>query len=128
MPLGMYSGTYTTPQTLSSPFYNPATVTGTGVINVNTVVSGATGLLGPNPTNWTVVNQGTVQSIGNLGNGIILQAGGSVNNSGLVQGTGQGVQIQGAAGNIANTGNIAGAGTLAAGINLQNGGNITNGG
>src|SRR5260221_7247758 len=128
MPIGIYSGTYTTPITLRS-IYNPATVTGTGVINVNTPVSFTPGILGSAgaPSPWTLTNSGTVQSIGNLGLGVDLLSAGTVTNSGgLIQGTGGGVQIQGAVGTVANYGTIKGTGTASDGVRLMSGGLVRN--
>src|SRR5438045_3278472 len=88
---------------------NPATVTSTGTIIVNSATAFADGLFGNNTFAWTVSNLGTVESIGSQGLGIILQAGGSVTNaaSALIAGSQSGVTINGAAGTVVNNGTIS---------------------
>jgi hypothetical protein len=104
MPVGYYTGTYGSTITLRA-IYNPATVGATGFVNVNNPTASVAGVLGTAGSTWTLVNKGTIQSVGNLGNGVVLQSGGTVTNTGgLIQGTGQGVQILGAAGTINNSG------------------------
>jgi hypothetical protein len=128
MPIGTYSGYYTTTITLRS-IYNPATVTATGTVKINSGVSGVAGVFGSagNAVPWTLSNYGTVQSIGNLGLGVSLLSGGSVTNTGTgtIQGSGVGVQIQSAAGTVTNTGTIQG--TATDGVRLLLGGLVTNG-
>jgi hypothetical protein len=128
MPLGTYSGTYNTTQTPSffGP-YNPVTVTGAGYINVNSGVAGVDGLTGSTTTPGTVINQGKIQSVGNLGNGVVLQFGSSVSNSGVIQGTGQGVQISTATAVITNSGTITQTGAAGTnGVYLSSGGTVSN--
>ena len=79
----------------------------------------------------TVVNFATVASTG--GDGVYLQAGGSVSNSGtaaLISGLNNGVRIAGAAGTVENEGTIAAtaAGTTPNGIYLAAGGTVINSG
>jgi hypothetical protein len=72
------SGYRTTTYTLNNPgTQNPATVTQFGTINVNSTAANYPGILGTNSFPWTLTNNGTVQSVGNLGIGVNFQAGGS---------------------------------------------------
>jgi hypothetical protein len=127
MPVGYYTGTYGSTITLRA-IYNPATVGATGFVNVNNPTASVAGVLGTAGSTWTLVNKGTIQSVGNLGNGVVLQSGGTVTNTGgLIQGTGQGVQILGAAGTINNSGMISQTGGGGSnGISLSAGGKVTN--
>jgi hypothetical protein len=129
MPIGTYSGNYTNTITLKS-IYNPATVTATGVVNFSSAASFVPGVLGTAGVNWTLVNQGTVQSVGNAGFGVYLNGiGGTVTNSGVVQGTGRGIQIFGGTGQVLNYGTILqSGGGFGFGIRLSAGGLITNAG
>src|ERR1700750_2651847 len=132
MSLGTYSSTYLTTITLFGA-YNPATVTASGVVNVNTPAAHTPGILGPAGTNWKLTNQGAIQSVGNTGFGVYLNGlGGTVTNSGAIQGTGLPIRINGASGSVVNSGTIAqiGAGgsngiLLAAGGVVSNSGTIT---
>jgi hypothetical protein len=128
-----FSETYTTTQVLSTPSAdNPATVTSTGLIDVNS--GGASGILGTSGFAWTLTNLGTVESIGSGGAGITLESGGFVTNgaigstSALIDGNSLGVAILGSAGTVSNYGTIVSTQTTGGGaILLQAGGSITNG-
>jgi len=98
------SGTYGVGITLSSPTYNPATVT--GLIDIG----GGIALKGPAGTEWAIDNTGTIESTGSAGYGIALAAGGSVDNASaaLIYGSVEGVRIYGSAGSITNAGSIEG--------------------
>src|SRR5260370_6727601 len=92
------SGTYTTTQVLSNPATdNPATVTSTGVIDVNSATA-SPGIFGNSGFAWTLTNLGTVESIGQ-GIGVNLQSGGLVTNgangstASYIRGTGGGSSI-----------------------------------
>ena len=128
------TGTYTTTQVLSSPTTdNPATVTSTGLIDVNTTISSYVGLFGVGGYAWTVTNLGTVESVGYQGIGIDLVSGGSITNgtigspTALIQGPRFGIVITGAAGTVANYGTIESPGTFSYGVFLTAGGSVTNG-
>src|SRR5690349_12234884 len=132
---GTFSGSSTVTQYLTVSSQSPFTVTSGGVINVNSAGSGAAGISGNNSYAWNVLNFGTVASIGSLGIGIDLAAGGTINNgqSGvateLINGTGEGIRILGSAGTVTNYGRITqtGGGGIA-GILLGAGGSVANSG
>src|SRR5579863_5366394 len=101
-------GTYTTTQVLSNPTLdNPATVTATGIIDVNSTIANTVGLYGSAGTAWTITNLGTVESVGSLGIGIKLASGGAVTNgssgatSALIDGK-TGLEMFGAVGTVNN--------------------------
>ena len=130
----IYSGTYTTGITLSNPAtQNPATVTATGVIDVNSSSAYYAALTGAVGTAWTLANLGTIESVGVKGVGIRLQSGGSVVNghsgatTGLIEGSFGGIQINGAAGTVSNYGTIDGSVQLSAGGIVSNLGTIDGG-
>ncbi len=91
---GTFSGYYNLTYTLT---VNPTTVTSSGTIDVNSTSASAAGILGPTGTAWTLINQGTVESLGSLGIGVDLLSGGLVTNGtsgstgGYISGTGEGV-------------------------------------
>src|SRR5439155_25026478 len=75
------SGTTTSTVVLGNPpAQNPVTVTSTGLVDVNSASAAAVGILGGGGFAWTISNFGTVESIGSLGVGIYLEAGGVVTN------------------------------------------------
>lgn len=116
------SGSYTVGLTLSTPAtQNPATISGTGRINV-TATSGSA-LHGTKAAAWSVYNDGTV--IG-PGYGVFLAAGGVVSNgsTGLITGGYRGVEIDGAPGTVGNAGSIGGG--KQQGVRLAGGGSVTN--
>ena len=130
-----FRGTYTTTRVLSNPTTdNPATVTSTGLISVNSASAYAAGIFGDGFA-WTLTNLGTVESIGNQGFGIDLQAGGSVTNgqsgstAGLIAGSRTGLAISGGAGTLANFGTVVSYGTAvgSAAVDFRSGGSVTNG-
>jgi hypothetical protein len=131
----VYTGTYTAGLVLSdSTTQNPATVTSTGLVDVNSTNANASGILGNAGFPWTVANQGTVESIGNLGVGIDLQSGGVLTNgtggatNALISGSYRGLVINGDPGTVSNYGTIQGTGVVTAdGISLGAGGEVTNG-
>lgn len=97
------SGTVINGVTLSAAYghTNPVTVTGLIIDAGNDQVA----LLGQ-PTNpWTITNQGTIAATGTHSHGIYIPAGGSVNNSGLIDATSIGVYY---ATNLTNSGTIVG--------------------
>jgi hypothetical protein len=77
----------------------------------------------PNPV---VINQGRITS--QLADGIDFRAGGSVNNTGSIQGATGGVYITGSAGQVTNSGTIAGTGGSGVGVKLAAGGTVVNAG
>ena len=133
-----FSGYRNTTLVLNNPgAQNPATVTQFGTINVNSTAAYTPGVLGTNGFPWTLTNNGTIQSVGNLGIGVNFQAGGSISNvpvvgtagltGGVIIGTGNAVQITGAAGTVNNSGTISHSGVAQAnGIFLGAGGTISN--
>ncbi len=84
----------------------------------------------------TVTNQGTIRARTAFANqtfafgGVILGAGGSVNNSGTILSGSNGVRVAGAAGTVVNSGTINSTKSYGGGgaINLRGGGSITNSG
>ncbi len=123
------SGTYSSTYTLTT---NPTTVTSTGTIDVNSTSAYVPGILGPLGVAWTLTNLGTVESIGSLGVGIRLQSGGSITNgqggstAGLIEGSRDGIQINGA-GTIVNHGTISQTGTAGyIAIYVSGSGTVTN--
>src|SRR5229473_759392 len=130
-----FSGTYTTTQILSNPTAdNPATVTSTGLVDVNSTTANIVGILGNSGVAWTVTNLGTVKSIGSLGVGIYLKSGGLVTNGAsgtapaLIDGSYAGLFINGGSGTVVNFGTIEGSGTESTkGIVLGTGGEVSNG-
>src|SRR2546428_8952450 len=77
--MATFSGTTTSTIVLGNPpAQNPLTVTSTGLVDVNSASAGAVGILGGGGFAWTISNFGTVESIGSLGVGIYLGAGGGV--------------------------------------------------
>jgi Ca2+-binding RTX toxin-like protein len=125
------SGTYTS-YVLSNPtVQNPATVTSSGRIAVNSPTAGAVGLLGTSGFAWTVSNAGTIESTGSTGVGVQLTAGGHLTNSasGLVAGTSVGLYVGGAAGTLVNRGSISQTGTSGGrnAVQMTAGGTVTNG-
>src|SRR5579863_810686 len=123
MPSTTFRGTYTTTQVLSGPpaTYNPVTVAATGLIEVNSTSAYTVGIDGANGFPWTLTNLGTVESIGSLGLGIELSAGGIVTNgpfgatAALIQGSAIGVEINSSAGTVVNYGTIVSTQTNANG-------------
>ncbi len=79
------SGTYTSTVSLTNPaVQNPATITSTGLLSVNSANTFVSALYGTLGTAWSVTNQGTIQSFGSSGRGIFLASGGSVDNTGTI--------------------------------------------
>lgn len=94
----------------------------------------------------TVTNSGTIEGTGAYGGGVVFEAGGSVGNSGFIQGSpsvvvyfygvkfhvGGGVFIGGSAGTVSNSGTIVGTGygsyAVSAGVWLAAGGSVDNSG
>ena len=106
----IFSSTVTTTQTLSnSATDNPATVTSTGVIDVNSATSYAAGILGISGFAWTITNLGTVESTGSQGLGIDLLSGGIVTNgsAGLIVGRDVGIDMSGGSGTVSNRGSVS---------------------
>ena len=68
-----FTNSYSTTQVLSNPTTdNPATVTASGTITVNSTIASAVALYGSAGTSWSITNLGTVESVGTLGVGISL--------------------------------------------------------
>src|SRR5439155_12810997 len=76
----------------------------------------------------TIINFGTVES--SNGDGVYLQAGGTVTNQagGLITGSATGVHVGGGAGTVSNSGTIIGTGTNGIGVDFNGGGTVTNSG
>jgi hypothetical protein len=127
------SGIYYQPLYLSSPLH-PLTVTTSGLISVTTRYAISAGE--PQTPDWTVVNQGTVESSWSSGIGIFLPNGEVANGPGaLIAGNYEGVGIFFAMigipfgvppGTVTNYGTIEGTGTGGLGIFIG-GGTIVNG-
>jgi hypothetical protein len=117
-PPNVFSGTYFSTIVLDTPTtQNPATVTGTGVVEVTNEV----GILGTAGFPWTLSNYGTVTVAGSVGDAIDLTAGGLFTNAGLVAGISAGVMIDGATGTVLNSGHITASGV---GVRLGAGGTV----
>lgn len=135
---GTISTVLTSSYTLS---VNPTTITQTGGVEVTGAAEAA--IVGPSPSAWTVLNEGTLTSA--EGYGVLLHDGGSVTNTAgalikggiyydpLNQGNfGAGVSINGAAGTVVNSGTIEDQeparyyGYIGTGIALGAGGRVTN--
>jgi hypothetical protein len=111
LPGKTYSGTYSNGIVLTNfAVNNPVRVTGTVDGGTHDGVHGSA-----DP--WSVTNTGVITS--RSANGVDLTAGGSVSNSGSIEG----VRIVGAFGSVTNAGSIIGAGP---GVVLDPGGTITN--
>ncbi len=93
------SGAYAFGITLSdTATQNPATVTGSGLINVTSASSN--GIYGSSAAAWSIFNNGTVSG---RSHGIFLVAGGTVaNQAGTISGYYRGIDIIGGAGTVTN--------------------------
>jgi hypothetical protein len=111
---GTFSGYTNLTYTLTT---NPTTITSAGTIDVNSTSTYARGIFGASGVAWTLTNLGTVESIGSLGIGINLQAGGFVTNgtngstAGYVEGTSAGIEM---GGNIGTTKTVINYGRIKA--------------
>jgi hypothetical protein len=112
---------------------NPFTVTSSGLVEVNSTIANAIGILGNAGFAWTIANLGTVESVGSLGVGIYLKSGGVVTNGAsdatqaLTGGSYSGVVVNGGLGTVSNFGTIQGNGVVTAvGVILGAGGTVTN--
>jgi len=117
---------------------SPVTTTGGTVSNLKGgAISGATGVVAAGNSSSTVTNAGTITgtSIGaivlggttyQLGDGVALLSGGTVNNeaSGVIFGARYGVEILGAVGTVTNAGTISSSGED--GVVLAAGGTVVN--
>jgi hypothetical protein len=75
----------------------------------------------------TVTNAGTIEAIAAGGDGVALEKGGSIGNSGLVAGGAVGVYVSHGAGTVTNGGTIEAIGTTGGiGIQLASGGSVSN--
>ncbi len=107
------SGTLTTSYTLSDPAsQNPAILTPTGAINVNSPNAFTNGINANGGFQWTIINGGTVTSVGSYGVGINLATGGLIQNfpngiggGAYIAGSAVGIQINGTPGNTAEVDN-----------------------
>ncbi len=108
----------------SGSYSSPLTITASGAVDADASAA----IYGPGTQAWTVVNAGIVTNSSATGNGIELDAGGSVtNNAGGTIAAYYGVVINGTAGAVTNAGYIQGAGgSLGVGVYLAAGGTITN--
>jgi O-antigen biosynthesis protein len=103
----------------SGSYASPLTITVTGGVTA----SSGDAVYGPSTQAWTVANYGTVLSTS--GKGINFAAGGSVDNTGLIEGQAQAIYITGSAGTVTNSGTINGEGP-SNGIDLLAGGSVIN--
>lgn len=114
-------GTVSNTVTLGTGNYlSPLSVLSHGVVTVGTA---GDGIFGPNSQAWVVVSEGRVQISATSGDGIELDDGGSVENSGTITAPGNGVYITGAVGAVFDSGVIMA--TAADAIDLQEGGEFT---
>lgn len=93
------SNTITATYTLLDPAtQNPAIVSATGVVAVDSTTAFANGIAGSAGFGWTVANLGAVASVGSYGVGIGLASGGLVTNGAGadIAGSAIGIQLQGA--------------------------------
>jgi glycosyltransferase involved in cell wall biosynthesis len=103
--------------TLNDPaIENPVSVTATGAIES----AGSYAIDGLTPTAWTINNDGTLTATGSSSDGIKLNQGGSITNTGSIYGQLYGVDIEGSTGSVLNSGTISG-------VYMGAGGTVTNG-
>ena len=134
---GIYIGDIGATGSTTGTVINSSTIEGTGGAGVNLHVSSVasvnnSGLIEGFGGVYVVTGTGTVTNSGTIiatggsfGSGVVLDAGGSVSNTGgAIRGNVFGVQIAGGAGTVTNSGLIAG--TTSSGVILQQGGSITN--
>ncbi|HVH74502.1 MAG TPA: hypothetical protein VM755_06265 [Stellaceae bacterium] len=134
------TGTAGGPSTLT----NFGTIETTGTNNYNVIsfrdggaitnkasglISGFSGGILVTEAAGTIDNDGTIESAGTRGSGVVLAAGGSLSNTdtGSITGYANGIIVAGGTGMIANYGTILGNGTSADGIYMGDGGLIANG-
>jgi fibronectin-binding autotransporter adhesin len=118
----IFSGTYSTGITLSSPStQDPATIATTGRIDLTGTQGN--GIYGTTAAAWVVGNYGTIIA---PTRGVFLTSGGVVTNfsTGVISGGYRGVEIDGGVGALINTGSILG--TKQQGVKLGGGGDVTN--
>jgi len=119
--------TVTSTVTLSTAgsYASPLTVASSGAVKTSGIA-----IYGPNSQAWAVTNYGTISSANN--DGVSLQNGGSVSNSGtaLISGGANwaAVAIYNVAGTVTNTGTIKGASGSGVGVFLNAGGSVNNSG
>ncbi|MGH7109404.1 MAG: beta strand repeat-containing protein, partial [Stellaceae bacterium] len=118
----IYSGTYLNGIVLSSPTTQlPATIAATGYVTNTSMLHNGDAVYGALGTAWTLANLGTIHS-GDIGDGVQLESGGYVANSGSISSSSRSVEIDNAAGTIVNSGVITGN----TGLYLRAGGIVTN--
>ncbi|MGC2414570.1 MAG: hypothetical protein WA459_17970 [Stellaceae bacterium] len=132
----VFSGSYAHTVVISNPATEAATNFAAGA---NVAASYGPGILGIGAVPWTVTNFGSVTATGANAAGVELTNGGTIVNGGEIAGSGYGVLIGGAAGNVTNYGAITtvpAAGAYPAyasqasgiGVRLSDGGSVSNGG
>jgi hypothetical protein len=127
----VYTGTYVNGIVLSDPAtQNPATVAATGYVTNQTMTYNGDVIYGAPGYSWTITNLGTVKSTAFNADCVHLTGGGVVTNgqsastTALIAGQGNGVDISGGSGTVANFGTIE---TGRYGVKLAAGGTVTNG-
>jgi hypothetical protein len=131
--LGTIASTSTTTGMGVFALGNGSSVLNGGIANTNALIGGYDSGVRTAGTNATVSNFGSIYATRLFGSAVYLRAGGSVTNGGVTDTTATlngaefGVEIQHAAGTVANYGTIQGTGRLGRGIVLQAGGSVTNG-
>jgi hypothetical protein len=139
----VYSGSYLSGIVLSNPTtQNPTTVAATGYVTNTTTAHNGDAVYGTNAAAWNFTNLGTIKGTGTTADGVRLIDGGIVTNGqsdpagGVIQGTVNGVEIDGTAGTVVNFGMIEALGSItnASGsitggnaIQLNAGGSVQNG-
>ncbi len=116
-------GTYPT-------YGSPLTITSAGEV---TLSGTGDAIFGPGTAAWTVVNQGLVSVGGTTGDGVDLKLGGSVSNSGTIDGASYGVFIGGTVGTTGTVTNsalslIGASAATGVGVRLVRGGYVSNAG
>lgn len=114
---------------------NPVTITGSGSV----VVTSGDAITAPGTNapaaGWAIANQGSITASGATTNGINLSGGGTIGNSGVINGYDNGINVTGGVVSVTNTGTIDSSPTKIVanapnykydGVFLGNGGLVTN--